>query len=227
MTRRNATRLSLLVALCLVLGATTTVGVAWFFSRHDAKLAPRSWAARDISSEEGGGVVGVCSYRALGSWLWSAERQSGEAGLLQDGERVTWDRVAPQDVRGRLVPWMLNGGPWPDRGQPIQIAAFAFGWPAPALACARRDLEDGSSWVGLLGGQELEGGVPGLPVQILPLGFVENASITTVLWSVAFMLPPAIRRRLRRRHARCPTCGYDLKGSPAGPCPECGHGAPS
>jgi hypothetical protein len=26
----------------------------------------------------------------------------------------------------------------------------------------------------------------------------------------------------RRAHGRCPACGYDLRGSAGGPCPECG-----
>ncbi len=33
---------------------------------------------------------------------------------------------------------------------------------------------------------------------------------------------PALRRYARRRHGRCPKCGYDLRGAEHEVCPECG-----
>lgn len=35
------------------------------------------------------------------------------------------------------------------------------------------------------------------------------------------------RRRFRLRHQLCPRCGYDLRASSAGRCPECGEAAPA
>lgn len=34
---------------------------------------------------------------------------------------------------------------------------------------------------------------------------------------------PLARRRARRRRGLCVACGYDLRGSSSGTCPECGH----
>jgi len=39
-----------------------------------------------------------------------------------------------------------------------------------------------------------------------------------------FFAMRSIRTRVRRRHGRCPRCGYDLRGDFAGGCPECGWG---
>jgi len=48
------------------------------------------------------------------------------------------------------------------------------------------------------------------------------------LWPVA-ALAMFVRRRLRRLPGHCQRCGYDLRASPSGVCPECGtaHSLPS
>ena len=59
-------------------------------------------------------------------------------------------------------------------------------------------------------------------------------TLTVPLWAplVATAVLPAaaaqrrITRRLRRRRGLCPTCGYDLRSTPAGRCPECGSPTP-
>ena len=62
----------------------------------------------------------------------------------------------------------------------------------------------------------------------------ERPRIPAWLLAAAFAAPPvgwvlltwlrSRRRRLRQREGRCPSCGYDLRGSP-GRCPECGASA--
>ena len=48
------------------------------------------------------------------------------------------------------------------------------------------------------------------------IGILQLASM--YFWLVA----PAIRRHRRRSRGLCIHCGYDLRGSPTGACPECG-----
>ena len=44
-------------------------------------------------------------------------------------------------------------------------------------------------------------------------------TLVFLLWSA----PGVVRRRVRKRRGRCPACGYDLRASSGGPCPECGR----
>ncbi|MBX3403197.1 MAG: hypothetical protein KF699_07280 [Phycisphaeraceae bacterium] len=62
-----------------------------------------------------------------------------------------------------------------------------------------------------------------LPFHPIWSGYILN----TLAWGLPLfaltLVPPAIRRTLRRRRGLCPACAYDLRATPAGsPCPECG-----
>ncbi|MDX2197556.1 MAG: hypothetical protein SF069_01135 [Phycisphaerae bacterium] len=61
-----------------------------------------------------------------------------------------------------------------------------------------------------------------IPMQPLWRGLVFNIAI----WSAAswcfFSATGLLKRSLRRRRGLCATCGYDLRGSSDGRCPECG-----
>jgi hypothetical protein len=50
--------------------------------------------------------------------------------------------------------------------------------------------------------------------------------VAVVLLPVAWIIGAAAlrvwKRRSRRRHGLCVACGYDLRGAPDHPCPECG-----
>lgn len=71
-----------------------------------------------------------------------------------------------------------------------------------------------------------EKGLEGLPYPLpsypIIAGFAGNTLIYAVIaWLGLFLLSQA-RRVFRKRRGRCPACGYDMRGTPDGTCPECG-----
>ncbi len=61
-----------------------------------------------------------------------------------------------------------------------------------------------------------------LPMRPLWPGFAINTIFyATILWLVT-LGPFTVRRFIRDKRGRCTKCGYDLRGSSGGVCPECG-----
>ena len=73
----------------------------------------------------------------------------------------------------------------------------------------------------------MSGPSPSTTVRMLPLaliwsGFLADVAIYSLVWFGLLMLIIAGRRALRSREGCCVNCGYDLRGTPHGKCPECG-----
>ena len=60
-----------------------------------------------------------------------------------------------------------------------------------------------------------------IPYAPIPVFFLLNSTLFSLLGFIALSLPGQVARHVRRRANRCPTCGYDLT-SITNTCPECG-----
>lgn len=83
---------------------------------------------------------------------------------------------------------------------------------------------------GLSGGARIPRTFPGTPndglVWLFPWGVrFWGLAANLAFWMLIVGTPPGIRVGIsaaRRRAGRCTACGYDRRGIPDGPCPECG-----
>lgn len=105
----------------------------------------------------------------------------------------------------------------------------AMGWPAATfISTARYDGRQrgkGNYQVGTSGRATWEIGSRSYVVPYTPLwrAFLPMAAACAGAWWLLIGVPLALLRRFRRKEGHCPACGYDLRGSPGVPCPECGR----
>lgn len=139
--------------------------------------------------------------------------------------RLSPDSDVPYVDRGAVPSWALRA-----RGTntitPVTFnAASARGWPMRAM------------WyeVRIAGGGRLNSGGadvppdlawfgpgPVLPLRVLPLGFAADTALYAAAWLVVLGAIGRARRRAQRHLGRCPDCGYDLAHADHDRCPECG-----
>jgi hypothetical protein len=220
MKTRRAIRLSLIAALCALLGAATSVGVAWSFGRparltrafraqpssvqgamhdepgrHVFHMTGMSWQIRYTR----GGTTESRSQSTLQSgWPLLALRSECSLSFLKYNTFFVPEDGVSTDGHVRFT---LD----PTKNRSFNIESWREGIAVPE--CWRYTH-------------------PCLPVLPIWPGFAINTAIYATAWSVLLLAPSplcrAARYRLRASRGLCPTCGYSLKGAPAGPCPECG-----
>jgi len=151
------------------------------------------------------------------------------------------DFAAPWSL-GDLYPPLADPSLWPSTlapGNAREVSLLrADGWPMPSLWYRYTynpvrpmpyDLS-GAVEVPWLSPRDpmLATGPLALAYQPVWPGLAVNTLVYTSAWWAMLVLPAALRRRVRARRGGCPSCGYDLRATPApSPCPECGRPAAS
>jgi hypothetical protein len=103
---------------------------------------------------------------------------------------------------------------------------LAVGWPWPSASHLRHGVgvETGGYWDSVQGLRLIaaDGGPVYLPLRPLWPGLLANTAFHGAILCALWFALGTIRPGLRRRQGACMRCGYDLRGSERGACPECG-----
>jgi hypothetical protein len=218
----------------VVVGAVVTVLVAWASAIWcDAPLAWRATSGYSAPQIPGARAA------AFVPEAWK-ERQSGDDGRFEVSYYVTRSGTT---AGTEATEFGVMGFPLDDGlGEPFGLGNVMYrvcGWPAHCLECARA-VDPQGTWHELRSGLEPPAildrkphASPGLwvissyptalPVRPLAWPFVADSIFYALVLAALLAGPASVRRRWRRGHGRCPSCGYNRRGLAAdAKCPECG-----
>ncbi len=215
-------RFVLAAALCLVLGALTTVLLTWslraYYQWGKAPPSPQPY-----SIAEGDQHWEASVFRALGRFAvvyqeapppgsgWQRARLQGEPDPIPFPDEPAWAAAARHANPGLFT---LGG-----YGFPCCCLMYMGVRPPNTPKMQDLGLFITPSWLGPAAGLRL-------PLRPIWGGMAADTAIFGAGWWVLFLGAGSLRRRFRRRGGHCPACDYDLAGNTTGLCPECGSNAP-
>lgn len=202
------------ILICLILGAVTTVAVAW------GCAVLMAWGPSKIVSVP------------IGKTMWRHTFVSTGFGVTVNG---WWE--AAFIIKNSVFTQMGAGDE--SFGTEMQT-----GFPFRAASCEYPDYvvvySRGGSAAPPNQSAEVVGGIhlrwlsmtdrpAALPLRPIWPGLVIDTLLYAVLWHGLFLIWPRLRSYVRREKQRieqgcCPLCGYDLRADFNSGCPECGWG---
>ena len=238
--QRRAYRVRIAIA-AIVLGAVTTVAVAWVGAYFETAFSGNSITQSLVFDDF------AASYFMDEGWIitrvgidWRPY-QRGSSTILFGIDARTGRRQAKVPAWSHA--WLTERpkrppGTWSNRGGESTLHEFAAGWPCRAVwsDCDEASHEPKTFAITF---PSSRGGITlpfhnlsigkisvvlprSLPYRPLMLGFAADTALFGLLWALV-LLVPAARRGYRDKRNRCVSCGYDRRGLPSDetPCPEC------
>jgi len=207
------------LVLFLVMGATVTTATAWGL----AVIVPPDGLYLLYMSR-------VEAPTNEPQWFFTSLSRPGTMSVYSNAELLYEPRggseVAPSWSRAATAPTME------DVDVKLHLVEHAHGWPMLS------HLRSSTLWPG--GGRGYAGWLITVPgpsrdagtrLRTLPLapvwpGFAINTIFYAALLWMLWLSPFVVRRLIRRKRGHCIKCGYDLRGTSGGGCPECGWEQP-
>ncbi|MCK4873482.1 MAG: hypothetical protein KAS72_12210 [Phycisphaerales bacterium] len=214
------------IAICLVMGLTTSVLVAWGLaillpplSSNDAwedltrQQAEFAWGDDDV------GFDGIIDH-----YYGDVGRQPGRMISVVSACGPPFDESFSYTIGVIEVPHRPSHSVWTEE----------TGWPFHCLMGQRHRVHKGprinSFWLEDAMATSSLSWVPAkwrrpsdfIPLRPLWVGLVADSVCYGLLFFLAFLGGKHGRRFARRKRGRCPLCAYDLRGELDAGCPECG-----
>lgn len=209
------------IAVCLALGAVTTVVVAW------GCWLRATWPRNGNAPLED---FQISRIQSPGYWDGRGSRTIGYAVyfLVSEGSSACWIEYPPLEIDHEpswVGEWLKND---PTELGPPPVAAA--GWPALCLGAVSTYQTRVSSYAPSipLWTKTINTGYSPfserlcLPLRPLLAGLLIDIGFFSAIWFVPLGVIPMIRRARRHRRGLCPACAYDLRNLSAARCPECG-----
>ncbi|MEE8155413.1 MAG: hypothetical protein V3T53_10725 [Phycisphaerales bacterium] len=220
--------------VCVSLGVVTTIAVAWACA---AWVDP--YTVMQPSPRKSGGAT---NGRHYAFWIVGEHEAFGTVRTHSAWANLSNLQIAkrppffgpPEPLIPKWAAFLVPSADIPAGLNHVRVAD-ARGWPFLAMWSGLSydgQLQPPSKVPTIMHGlvvnpNAMSGPSPGTTVRMLPLaliwgGFLADIALYSLGWLVLLMLTVAGRRALRSRQGCCVICGYDLRGTPQGNCPECG-----
>lgn len=228
-------RLCFYLAMCLVLGALTTVTIALLCAAASgARPGSPSTLSIELDAKTAQPTTDPILLRAVIDTRIAVE--------VVEVSRIVVHapRGIPPALRvaelSALVPNRVHIDHLPPWSRETVVAVFdhspgsattliASGWPWRALV-GYSIQGTGSSWAFRTDRSRRERFPRLIPFKPMPIGFALDTLLFASCFAVSGFTALAMRGRIRARFHRCTRCGYSLSGLAARVCPECGAVAP-
>lgn len=247
---RSPRRIAMLVLVFALLGAATTVAVAWGFALRGfaVELALRQRIEKKAAVTEIDDQSFAVVVSTPGSGRGWAILHTSIWPLIRSSQTEVVARIPTQSITDRITYPILSRIPrnrhLPST-RPTDRSEYWFGWPVRSLWCARDVMYNDrgaiqTAWIHLIRihGEPSYSSSPfihnpfsrrplAVPTGILPRGFAMNTAFYAGAWWVLLIGLARGRAWNRRRRGLCTKCICDLRGLEAHtPCPECGKPTP-
>lgn len=228
-------RAVILVLIALVLGAMTTIAIAWgIASSRPNGSGAMGWGS-GVLFETGGILCGGSERRLRGQWFFALDGTTN-AGTA-DQFRASHSQLGTQVRTAESIPtWVRLPSVSESTPRSRQFCSNAYGWPllslhGTVLEATRPSPTDPTAHMTMYEdywviGHRYDPGARTLPLGIIWPGFLINTFTFAAAWFVllfaAHRATSALITRRRLCRGTCPMCRYDLRGDFSSGCHECG-----